>query len=224
MRLLLVEDEAELAELVAENLQRDGFAVDVAGRIGDARATLSTTTYELLLLDLRLPDGDGLDLIRWLRREGNAMPIVVLTARDQLRDRVDGLNAGADDYLVKPFAHEELVARARAVLRRPTTALGPRLAIANLTLEMTNGEVFVARTVSCHGSKDLDCKCGEPCAIIKNGIIFHLMEYMVLTFRRTLRDETMMRHALPCFGPRLAFQPLATTGEAMHFSAVRPSR
>jgi len=143
MGLLLVEDEAELAELVANNLRRDGFAVDVAGRIGDARAALSTTAYELVLLDLRLPDGDGLGLIRWLRREECATPIIVLTARDRLRDRIDGLNAGADDYLVKPFAHEELVARARAVLRRPATVVGRRLAIANLTLEPTNGEVCI---------------------------------------------------------------------------------
>ena len=118
MRILLTEDEAELRELLAANLRRSGFAVDLSATLDEAEAALATTRYDIILLDLRLPDGDGFQLIRGLRRRRDTTPIIVLTARDRLADRVEGLNLGADDYLVKPFAHEEL-----AVLRRPDDRL-----------------------------------------------------------------------------------------------------
>ena len=111
MRILLVEDQAELANLVAANLRKSGFAVDVVGLVEDARAAVETTQYQIVLLDLRLPDGDGFEIIRSMRRRRDPTPIIVLTARDRLADRVEGLNLGADDYLVKPFAHEELLAQ-----------------------------------------------------------------------------------------------------------------
>jgi len=119
MRILLVEDQTELAKLIAANLRKSGFAVDVVGLVEEARAAVETTTYQIVLLDLRLPDGDGFEIIRSVRRRRDPTPIIVLTARDRLADRVEGLNLGADDYLVKPFAHEELLARVQAVLRRP---------------------------------------------------------------------------------------------------------
>lgn len=144
MRVLLVEDQAELAGLVSANLRRSGFAVDHAGMLEEARAALATTPYDIVLLDLRLPDGDGFELIRSLRRKHDFTPIIVLTARDRLNDRVEGLNLGADDYLVKPFAHEELLARVQAVLRRPKQAHEPILSIANLTVAMETAEVSVA--------------------------------------------------------------------------------
>jgi DNA-binding response OmpR family regulator len=143
MRVLLVEDQAELAGLVATNLRRSGFAVDHVRLLEEACAALELTSYEIVLLDLRLPDGDGLDLIRWLRRRKDSMPIIVLTARDRLGERVEGLNLGADDYLVKPFAHEELLARIQAVLRRPRMAREAELALANLKLVIETGEVSV---------------------------------------------------------------------------------
>jgi DNA-binding response OmpR family regulator len=143
MRVLLVEDQAELAGLVAANLRRSGFAVDLAGMLDEAQAALATNRYDIILLDLRLPDGDGFELIRALRRKRDYTAIIVLTARDRLNDRIEGLNLGADDYLVKPFAHEELLARVQAVLRRPRQAHAPELSLANLTVAMETAEVSV---------------------------------------------------------------------------------
>ena len=143
MRILLVEDQAELADLVAANLRKSGFAVDVAGLVEEARAAVETTPYEIVLLDLRLPDGDGLEIIRSMRGRRDSTPIIVLTARDRLADRVAGLDLGADDYLVKPFAHQELLARIRAVLRRPRAVQERELSLANLRLAVDSGEVTV---------------------------------------------------------------------------------
>jgi DNA-binding response OmpR family regulator len=143
MRLLLVEDEGELAELVRTKLAGEGFAVDIAGSVEDAQAAMQTTTYDAVVLDMRLPDGDGLEMLRDIRDNRNQTPVIVVTARDSVNDRVRGLNAGADDYLVKPFALEELVARIAAVLRRPGSALGMRLEIANLAFDTTTREVAV---------------------------------------------------------------------------------
>jgi DNA-binding response OmpR family regulator len=144
MRVLLVEDQAELSELVTANLRRNGFAVDQAKLLEEAQAALAAMPYDLVLLDLRLPDGDGFNLIRELRRRKDYTPIIVLTARDRLNDRVEGLNLGADDYLVKPFAHDELLARMQAVLRRPREAREPKVALANITVGMETAEVSVA--------------------------------------------------------------------------------
>jgi DNA-binding response OmpR family regulator len=143
MRVLLVEDKAELAELVSANLRRSGFAVDVARLLEEAEAALAAASYDIVLLDLRLPDGDGFNLIRQMRRSRDSTPIIVLTARDRLSDRVEGLNLGADDYLVKPFAHEELLARVLAVLRRPKVTSEPEISLGNLTLALESGEVAV---------------------------------------------------------------------------------
>jgi two-component system OmpR family response regulator len=118
MRILLIEDEPVLGEAVATHLKRSGHAVDWVQRLDDAEAALSAVDYGLILLDLHLPDGRGLDLLRKLRQAENKRPVIILTARDQIRDRIEGLNAGADDYLVKPFDLHELVARMLAVQRR----------------------------------------------------------------------------------------------------------
>ncbi len=144
MRALLVEDQEELSALVAANLRRSGFAVDQAGTLDEAEGALATTRYDIILLDLRLPDGDGFALIRTLRGRKDVTPIIVLTARDRLDDRVQGLNLGADDYLLKPFAHEELLARVQAVLRRPRQVREPELSLANLTVAMESADVAVA--------------------------------------------------------------------------------
>lgn len=135
MRLLLVEDNQRLQELVSRVLTADGFAVDVASSLAEAEAFLSTAEYHLVLLDLGLPDGDGLDLIKSLRARALALPILVMTARDGLDDRIAGLDTGADDYLVKPFATAELSARCRALLRRPGGVLGSVLSVGNLSLD-----------------------------------------------------------------------------------------
>jgi two-component system OmpR family response regulator len=118
MRVLLIEDEPSLGQAVQEHVTDGGHAVDRVLRLDDADAALRAVDYGLVLLDLHLPDGSGLDFLRALRRRGDARPVIILTARDQIRDRIDGLNAGADDYLVKPFDLDELTARVAAVARR----------------------------------------------------------------------------------------------------------
>lgn len=118
-RILLVEDHDRLARLMCKGLEAAGIAVDVAERIDAAWAAVQQMPYQALILDRGLPDGDGLILLQKMRRVGLGVPCLVLTARDALHDRVQGLEAGADDYLPKPFAMDEMVARVRALLRRP---------------------------------------------------------------------------------------------------------
>lgn len=146
MRLLLVEDNARLASLVREGLDRQGFAVDWCETVDGAEHALWINDYDLILLDLGLPDGEGLDLIRGLRRGKDMMPILVLTARGGLDDRVMGLDAGADDYLVKPFQIPELAARCRALLRRPGASLGTHLTVGNVILDSAERSVTVGGT------------------------------------------------------------------------------
>ncbi|MDI7861685.1 response regulator transcription factor [Rhizobiaceae bacterium n13] len=118
MRVLLVEDDSTIGEAVRDHAIADGHAVDWMITIEDAAAALATVEYGLVLLDLRLPDGSGLDLLRKMRVQTQAAPVIILTAHDQISDRIEGLNAGADDYLVKPFDLGELTARMLAVARR----------------------------------------------------------------------------------------------------------
>lgn len=138
MRLLLVEDTARLGELLSEGLARDGFAVDWRRDIEGAAEAAASATYDLILLDLGLPDGDGLDWVRTLRRAADLTPILVLTARGGLEDRVTGLDAGADDYLVKPFDVSELAARCRAILRRPGRRMTPVLTVGDLAFDVAS--------------------------------------------------------------------------------------
>lgn len=118
VRILLIEDEPYLGEAVREHLVAAGHAVDWAKRLDDAKGALPAVPYDLVLLDLHLPDGRGADLLRAMRKAGDTRPVIILTARDQISDRIAGLNAGADDYLVKPFDLDELIARLLAVGRR----------------------------------------------------------------------------------------------------------
>lgn len=144
MRLLLVEDTARLGALLSEGLARDGFAVDWRRDIESAAEAAASATYDLILLDLGLPDGDGLDWVRTLRRAADLTPILVLTARGGLEDRVTGLDAGADDYLVKPFDASELSARCRAILRRPGQRMAPVLTVGDLAFDVAS------RQAACH--------------------------------------------------------------------------
>jgi DNA-binding response OmpR family regulator len=143
VRLLFVEDNDRLAELVSTGLSKVGFAVDRFGSLGDAEEALAMARYDAVILDLGLPDGDGMDLLRRLRGRGDTTPLLILTARDGLGARVEGLNAGADDYLIKPFANEELVARVRALLRRPGGGLGMVLTFGDVSFDIVARETRV---------------------------------------------------------------------------------
>jgi DNA-binding response OmpR family regulator len=143
MRVLLVEDHVSFANLVKEKLESEGFAVDHVETVGDGEAALMAVTYDAVVLDLGLPDEDGLGLLRTLREQGSTTPVLILTARDAVDERVLGLNAGADDYLMKPCAMEELVARVRALLRRPGGVLGVTLTAGNISFDTTAREVRI---------------------------------------------------------------------------------
>lgn len=144
MRVLIVEDERRIVEILTAALRKSGFAVDAVETAADAGAALSTVSYDATILDLGLPDGDGLEVLAAARRSGKEVPILVLTARDAVEDRVLGLDAGADDYLVKPFAMAELVARVKALLRRPGGALGAVLRAGNVTLDTLGRDAKVS--------------------------------------------------------------------------------
>jgi DNA-binding response OmpR family regulator len=143
MRLLVVEDNDELAQLLTQRLQAEGYESDVVTTAAEARAAAEITRYAALVLDLGLPDGDGLAVLREIRQRKDPIPVLVLTARGGLHDRVTGLRSGADDYLVKPFAFEELVARLEALLRRPGQLLGRALQVANLTFDTESRQAYV---------------------------------------------------------------------------------
>lgn len=135
MRLLLVEDENDIASALARGLRHEGYAVDVSGDGQDAWELATTHDYDLLILDLNLPSMDGVELCRRLRASSPSLHILMLTARSELSDRVSGLDAGADDYLVKPFHFAELLARIRALLRRDLRARTPLLQCGDLRLD-----------------------------------------------------------------------------------------
>ncbi|ODR99291.1 two-component system response regulator [Methyloceanibacter methanicus] len=135
MRILLIEDEPLLGDAIATHLKRANHAVDWVQRLDDGEAALRAVDYGLVLLDLHLPDGRGLDLLRALRAVDDNRPVIILTARDQIRDRIDGLNAGADDYLVKPFDLDELVARIAAVQRRSAEKASSSFRVGDLVVD-----------------------------------------------------------------------------------------
>jgi DNA-binding response OmpR family regulator len=143
MRLLVVEDNEELAQLLTRRLRAAGYETDNLTTAAETRSALMTTRHAAMILDLGLPDGDGLLLLREIRQRQDPIPVLVLTARGGLQDRVNGLRSGADDYLVKPFAFEELVARLEALLRRPGQLLGRALHTANLAFDTESRQAFI---------------------------------------------------------------------------------
>jgi len=147
-RLLVVEDEAGLAENLRRGLSEAGYTVDTAPSAEDGRGYMANLVYDLMILDLRLPGQDGIEFLREIRAAGSSIPVLILTARDALDDRVGGLDSGADDYLVKPFAWSELLARVRALLRRPAESDG----------KINVGEISIdrERRVASRGKRKLD--------------------------------------------------------------------
>lgn len=142
MRILVVEDDSRLAELLARGLGEDGHAVDRAASGDEALDWASMVTYDVIVLDIMLPGIDGLAVCRALRRRADATPVLLLTAKDAVADRVNGLDAGADDYLVKPFAFAELSARLRALSRRPPATHDVMLAAGPVRLDPATREVW----------------------------------------------------------------------------------
>ena len=145
MRILLVEDSSELLQFVKIGLEGQGYVVDGFETVGDSDAAMAVTSYDAVILDLGLPDGDGLDLLRSWRNRGVTAPVLILTERDTLDDRIKGLDGGGDDYLIKPFDLEELQARLRALLRRPKAALGAVITVGNISLDSTSREIRIER-------------------------------------------------------------------------------
>jgi DNA-binding response OmpR family regulator len=143
MRLLVIEDNEQLSQLLRQGLRKTGFESDVLTSVGEGRAALATTRYAALILDIGLPDGDGMSILREIRHRKDPLPVLVLTARGSVHDRVSGLRNGADDYLVKPFAFEELIARLEALLRRPGQLLGSSLQVGNLAFDTESRQAYV---------------------------------------------------------------------------------
>ena len=180
MRLIVVEDEQKLARALQRGLEREGYAVDVIadGAQALARLRVNHDDYDLAMLDVMLPGVDGLSVCRQLRADGIALPILMLTARDSTADKVAGLDSGADDYLVKPFAFEELVARIRTLLRRPPQVLPPRLEVGDLALEPHS------RLVT-RGGREITLTTKE----------FALLEYFMRNAGEVLTREQIISHA-----------------------------
>jgi DNA-binding response OmpR family regulator len=141
VRALIVEDEPKVAEALWRGLQGEALDVSVARTVEGALRLFDHETFDVILLDLMLPDGDGMELLSTLRSRHIQTPVLVLTARDAVEDRIAGLDGGADDYLVKPFAFEEVLARIRALLRRPNVTEPVRLAVADLEMDLSTRQV-----------------------------------------------------------------------------------
>jgi len=154
VRLLVVEDEPDLARMLARTLEEEQFAVDLALDGDEAYYKMTEIPYDAIVLDLMLPRRDGWSLLRSLRESGKRSPVLILTARDGVEDRVRGLDLGADDYLTKPFALTELVARVRALIRRASPDPAPVLAIGEVTID-------TAARIVCRGGRPVDLTARE---------------------------------------------------------------
>ncbi len=142
MRILVIEDEAQLAELIKRGLEEEGYAVDTAGTGESGEELAEDIPYDLVVLDIMLPGKDGLEVCRALRAKKVKIPILMLTAKDAIEDKVKGLDSGADDYMVKPFVFEELYARARALLRREENLVSQKLDLGGIVIDTTTRQVW----------------------------------------------------------------------------------
>ena len=138
MRLLLAEDEKELAKALSVILHHNNYSVDVVHNGEDALCYLENGNYDGAILDIMMPKLDGMSVLKKIREAGNSIPVLILTAKSEIDDRVDGLDAGADDYMTKPFAMKELLARVRAMLRRRTESVDTSLTFGDITLELAS--------------------------------------------------------------------------------------
>jgi DNA-binding response OmpR family regulator len=178
MRILVVEDEHKIANAIKKGLELESFAVDVAFDGDEGLALATSQDYDLVVLDRMLPGlVEGVDIVKEMRRDQIHTPVLLLTAKDAICDRVEGLNAGADDYLIKPFAFTELLARVRALLRRPLGTLGTELKLDDLTL---NTETYEVK----RGGKPINLTSKE----------FALLEYLLRNQNQTLTKNNIMNH------------------------------
>ena len=178
MRVLVIEDEHKIANAIKQGLAQEKFAVDVEYDGDSGLGAALSVPYDLLVIDRMLPGSvEGLDICRQVRAKGIHTPIIFLTAKDQIRDRVAGLDAGADDYLVKPFSFEELLARIRALLRRPQETTGTVLTVGNLSLD----------TVSYDVKRD-----GQSIRLSTKE--FALLEYLMRNAGRVLNKDNIIAH------------------------------
>ncbi len=178
MRILLVEDDEKIAEFVKKGLKSSGFAVDIAFTGTQGFSMAFDEPYDTLIVDIMLPEMDGISLIRKIRKQGNNTPVIVLSARDRVDDRVKGLEAGADDYLTKPFAFSELLARVQALIRRSSNITDPvNLSYADLTMD-------IARRQVTRNEELIDLQPLE----------FSLLEYLMRNRERVVSKTMIMEH------------------------------
>lgn len=181
MRILVVEDEHKIANSIKKGLEQEGYAVDVAYDGGEGFDLADSEDYDIVVLDLLLPEMDGVTLCKKLREDAIHTPILMLTAKGELSDKVDGLNAGADDYLVKPFAFEELLARVRALSRRPKMSLNSTLIFQDLSLDTQTFLVKRGERLINLSKKEfslLEYLLRHPETVLtKNQIIGHVWDY-----------------------------------------------
>lgn len=177
MRLLVVEDEMHLQNIIKKRLIKAGYSVDACGDGREALDYLAVSPYDALILDIMLPGMSGIEVLKTIRREGNHVPVLFLTARDGIEDRVEGLDCGADDYLVKPFAFEELLARIRVMLRRASDVSTDELVLADLKVDVRS------RTVTRDGKN-----------IELSGKEFSMLEYLMRNQGRVLSREQIEQH------------------------------
>ncbi len=178
MRVLVVEDDAKIASFVVNGLKQSGFAVDRCTDGDEAHVLAGTTTYDAAVVDIMLPKLDGLNLVQKLRKEGVRVPVIFLSARASVDDRIKGLQAGGDDYLTKPFAFSELLARIQALIRRASNASEPtRLITGDLTLDLLNRAVT-------RGGDRIELQARE----------FALLEYLMRHTGRVVTKTMILEH------------------------------
>lgn len=177
MRLLVVEDEIHLQDIIKKRLIKAGYSVDACGDGREALDYLSVSPYDAVILDIMLPGMSGMDVLKTIRSKGNHVPVLFLTARDGIEDRVEGLDCGADDYLVKPFAFEELLARIRVMIRRQSENPTDELVLADLKMD-------VRSRVVTRGGKLVELSGKE----------FSMLEYLLRNQGRVLSREQIEQH------------------------------
>ena len=177
MRILVVEDEHRIAQAIKQGLEQESYAVDVCYDGSEGYDTARAEAYDVILLDVMLPGMTGFEIVKQLREDQNHTPVLLLTAKDQPRDIVMGLNSGADDYLAKPFSFEVLLARIHALLRRPATVQADVLTVADLSLNTTSKEVRRGDTVLTLSTKE-----------------FALLEYLMRNQGQVLSKNNIISH------------------------------